>query len=128
MPTLSYIEPLDDIVKKITSDRLKPRDVMCSLENYPYRFSEDIHNILKSIFSQRDLHASNMNFASSYGEKILSSLGVGKRGETIFGRHPLIIRNIRNSGSVKDNKPVYIITMTEQTGPPLPEDISSEWR
>jgi hypothetical protein len=101
---------------------------MCSLENYPYRFSEDIHNILKSIFSQRDLHASTMNFASSYGEKILSSLGVGKRGETIFGRHPLIIRGIRNSGSVKDNKPVYIITMTEQTGPPLPEDISSEWR
>jgi hypothetical protein len=109
---------IDDIVKKIARERLNPHNILCSIDNYSYRFSVDIYGILnKVISSQRDLHDSIGGFTNSYREKILRSLGVEPRRETIFGRLPDIIRNIRDSKSDKGDDPIYIITMTEQTGP-----------
>jgi hypothetical protein len=109
---------LDDIVKKIARERLKIHDILCSIDNYSYRFSVDIYGILKKVISsQKDLHDSIKVFAISYREKILRSLGVEAKEETIFGRLPNIIGNIRGSKSDKGDDPIYIITMTEQTGP-----------
>jgi hypothetical protein len=118
--------PLDDIVKEITRKRSNPRDILCSLENYSHRFSRDIYEMLsRLISSQRDLLASIGEFANSYRERILRSLGVATGSETIFGRLPQIIQIIRDSkvggskdsGSATDADSIYIVTMTEQTGP-----------
>jgi hypothetical protein len=74
------------------------------------------------IFSQKDLLASIGEFANSYRERILRSLGVTTGSETIFGRLPQIIEDSKvggskDSGSATDADSIYIVTMTEQTGP-----------
>jgi hypothetical protein len=110
--------PLDDIVKKITRERSNPRDILCSLENYSHRFSRDIYEMLsRLISSQKDLLASVGEFANSYRERILRSLGVATGSETIFGRLPQIIGDSKDSGSATDADSIYIVTMTEQTDP-----------
>jgi hypothetical protein len=115
--------PLDDIVKEITRKRSNPRDILCSLENYSHRFSRDIYEMLsRLISSQKDLLASIGEFANSYRERILRSLGVATESETIFGRLPQIIKDSKvgdskGSGSATDADSIYIVTMTEQTGP-----------
>jgi hypothetical protein len=114
---------LDSMVKKITRDRMEPRDILCSLENYSHRFSRDIYDILgKEVSSQSNLHTIIKNFANSYKEKILSPLGVERENETLFGRLPYIIDKInkeftRETGSQDTDDPIYMITVTEQTSP-----------
>jgi hypothetical protein len=110
--------PLDVIVKEITRKRSNPRDILCSLENYSHRFSRDIYEMLsRLISSQKDLFASIGEFANSYRERILRSLGVATESETIFGRLPRIIGDSKDSRSATDADSIYIVTMTEQTGP-----------
>jgi len=119
---------LGSMVKKITRDRMGPRDILCSLENYSYRFSRDIYDILsKEMSSRSSLHAIIENFAKSYKEKILSALGVERDSETLFGRLPIIIGDIKNMNKNKESakeadsqdtgNPIYMITFTEQTSP-----------
>lgn len=121
------VEPLRDLIKNIEEHYQSPRDLICALNNYAHLYRKIIKDIFTEIapshIYESDLIGFINAFHREYRNKILSSLQIYSKAETLFGRLTYIVSSINSGlkGQSYENReggiPIHIITLTEQTGP-----------
>jgi len=133
-------EPMKDVITFIQKYYQSSRDLLCAIENYHYRFRHEIRKIFKELMGSSGL-MSFANFVKDfnmyYSNIVRDYLEIkeGRAAETLLGRLRAIAKEFErelehvrgtsggqtqapSSGGAGERSAIYILTLTEQAGPP----------